>query len=171
MKKHSSAALLLVLGAIAYIIIAGRQPPPQNSPAPAEPKAAVPVVPAELPAAAPATTIQPVAEPVATAPAPMHPIAQTAAMEAVHFLIRDYRAAFGENPVGSNAEIVKTLRGANPKKTDFLAGTPTSVNTAGELLDPWGTPIFFHQLSARDMEIRSAGPDKQMWTGDDVIVH
>jgi hypothetical protein len=43
------------------------------------------------------------------------------------------------------------------------------VNGDGELVDPWGTPYFFHQLSGTDMEIRSAGPDKTMWTDDDLM--
>jgi len=36
-------------------------------------------------------------------------------------------------------------------------------------VDPWGTPYFFHQLSGKEMEIHSAGPDKMMWTADDLV--
>ena len=43
------------------------------------------------------------------------------------------------------------------------------VNADGELVDPWGTPYFFHQLSGTEMEIHSAGPDKKMWTDDDLV--
>jgi hypothetical protein len=35
------------------------------------------------------------------------------------------------------------------------------------MCDRWGTPYFFHQVSKTEMEIRSAGPDRRMWTGDD----
>jgi len=45
------------------------------------------------------------------------------------------------------------------------------VNAQGEMLDAWGTPLFFHQLSGHDMEIRSAGEDRQLWTVDDLILH
>jgi len=38
------------------------------------------------------------------------------------------------------------------------------------LVDAWGTPYFFHQLAAMEMEIRSAGPDKVMWTADDLVI-
>ena len=38
------------------------------------------------------------------------------------------------------------------------------------ILDRWGAPYFFHQLSKNEMEIRSAGPDKAMWTNDDVVM-
>jgi hypothetical protein len=44
------------------------------------------------------------------------------------------------------------------------------MNSNGELMDRWGTPIFFHALSKDQMEIRSAGPDRVMWTADDVIL-
>ncbi len=44
------------------------------------------------------------------------------------------------------------------------------INAGGELVYSWGTPFFFHQLSATQMEIRSAGPDRVMWTADDLVV-
>ena len=51
---------------------------------------------------------------------------------------------------------------------------PRNWNPQGYLkslpVDPWGTPYFFHQLSSTEMEIRSAGPDKRLWTDDDVVV-
>ncbi|MDB6020553.1 MAG: hypothetical protein JWQ04_410, partial [Pedosphaera sp.] len=74
------------------------------------------------------------------------------------------------NPVGTNAEITSALNGNNPKQTVFIdpqAGL--RINGQGELVDAWGTPLFFHQLSGTEMEIRSAGPDKQMWTLDDLV--
>ncbi len=91
-------------------------------------------------------------------------------METVKFFIRDYRAALGENPVGNNAEITKTLMGANPKHTKLVGLGDSRVSTKGELADSWGMPYFFYALSAREMEIRSAGPDKRMWTGDDIVL-
>jgi hypothetical protein len=91
-------------------------------------------------------------------------------MDNVRVLIRDYRSACGENPVGSNAEITKALSGANPKKVKFLPAEGMQVNAKGELVDRWGTPYFFHQISGREMEIRSAGPDKKMWTDDDLVI-
>jgi hypothetical protein len=43
------------------------------------------------------------------------------------------------------------------------------VNGNGEMLDGYGTPFFFHQISGQEMEIRSAGPDRVMWTFDDTV--
>jgi len=77
---------------------------------------------------------------------------------------------FGGNPVGTNPEITRQLGGDNPKGINFIkpeAGM--RVNGNGEMVDPWGTPLFFHQLSGTETEVRSAGPDKRMWTPDDVV--
>jgi hypothetical protein len=71
------------------------------------------------------------------------------------------------NPVGANAEITAVLTGANRLRVAFLAPDHPAINRAGELCDRWGTPFFFHAESAQKMEIRSAGPDKKMWTDDD----
>jgi hypothetical protein len=84
--------------------------------------------------------------------------------------IHSYCSMFNGNPVGTNPEIAKALDGDNPRQAHFLqpeAGM--RLNESGELIDPWGTPYFFHQLSGTDMEVRSAGPDKIMWTKDDVV--
>jgi hypothetical protein len=67
-------------------------------------------------------------------------------------------------------EITKALQGDNPKQVNFIGEAEGfRVNGAGELVDPWGTPFFFHQLSATEMEIRCAGPDKVLFTADDLV--
>lgn len=83
--------------------------------------------------------------------------------------IKQYAATFGENPVGTNPEITSALQGQNPKQMSFLKADGNRVNSNGELVDIWGTPYFFHQLSAHEMEIRSAGPDRRMYTADDLV--
>ena len=91
-------------------------------------------------------------------------------LENARTAIRQYGTMFGGNPVGDNAEITAQLSGKNPKGINFVkADAGMRVNGNGELIDPWGTPYFFHQLSGTVMEIRSAGPDKTMWTDDDVV--
>ena len=84
--------------------------------------------------------------------------------------IRQFASTFGDNPVGTNPEITQALQGANPKQLNFLKTDGNRVNATGELVDPWGTPYFFHQLSATEMEIRSAGPDRTMYTADDLLI-
>jgi len=84
--------------------------------------------------------------------------------------VRQFGAMFGGNPVGTNPEITSQLNGNNPKRINFInAGSGMRINENGELIDPWGTPYFFHQISGTDMEIHSAGPDKIMWTTDDLV--
>lgn len=89
----------------------------------------------------------------------------------VSLMLRDYRTQMGENPVGTNAEIMKAVMGGNSKGAILGPPEGQSLDGKGELLDRWGTPYFFHQLSRSSMEIRSAGPDRVMGTEDDVVVH
>jgi hypothetical protein len=91
------------------------------------------------------------------------------AIDNVQFVLRDYAIALGGNPVGTNAEITAALRGDNLKQLKLDMPQGSSVNDSGELCDPWGTPWFFHQLSATKMELRSAGPDKKLYTKDDFV--
>ena len=92
-----------------------------------------------------------------------------AEVEAVTFMLRDFRTALGENPVGTNAEIMKALTGANAKRARLGPPEGQGLNESGELIDRWGTPYFFHQLSKDNMEVRSAGPDRTLYTSDDIV--
>jgi hypothetical protein len=92
-------------------------------------------------------------------------------LENMRSAFHQYQARFGGNPVGTNPEITKALNGGNQQSVVFLdpeAGL--RINDKGELIDNWGTPFFFHQLSRTVMEIRSAGPDRKMWTADDLVI-
>ncbi len=92
------------------------------------------------------------------------------ALDQVNLMIRDYRTIAGENPVGTNAEVMAAVMGDNPKHAKLGPPEGAQLNETGELIDRWGTPYFFHQLSKSHMEIRSAGPDKIMWTDDDPVI-
>jgi hypothetical protein len=87
----------------------------------------------------------------------------------VRTMLRDYRTLFRENPVGTNADIMKAVMGENPKQARLGPPEGQTLSADGELLDQWGTPYFFHQLSGESMEVRSAGPDKTLWTSDDIV--
>ncbi len=138
--------------------------------------------PPPLPSAksSPATSHTPPNQPVVAPPPP--PVAIPAdyleslrqspeqqAAEEIALNLRNFGARFGGNPTGSNAEIVKTLNGGNPQGVRYLPEQLLRLNDQGELVDNWGTPYFFHQLSAQETEIRSAGPDKTLWTQDDLV--
>jgi hypothetical protein len=92
-------------------------------------------------------------------------------LQNVRRAVRQYGEMFGGNPIGDNSEISAALNGKNPKQINFIdPSAGMRLNEKGELVDAWNTPYFFHQLSASDMDIRSAGLDKIMWTSDDLIV-
>jgi hypothetical protein len=88
----------------------------------------------------------------------------------IQFMLRDYRTRLGGNPAGTNAEIMKELMGGNRAQVRIGPPEGQRLNEEGELVDRWGAPYFFHQLSKTEMEIRSAGPDRTMWTADDIVV-
>lgn len=88
-------------------------------------------------------------------------------LEHVRLMVREYRDVVGENPVGTNAEIMKAVLGNNLKQAKIGLPDGQNLNGKGELVDRWGTPYFFHQVSKAEMDIRSAGPDRVMWTEDD----
>jgi len=71
-------------------------------------------------------------------------------------------------PLGANEELVAALRGKNAVGLEFVTGESAALNEKGQLVDRWGTPLFFHARARDEVDIRSAGPDREMWTGDDV---
>lgn len=106
-------------------------------------------------------------------PAPLQftNFAPATVLENVRHAVRQYGERFGGNPVGTNPEITGQLNGNNPKHINFLnAEAGMRVNENGELVDSWGTPFFFHQIARMAMDIHSAGPDRILWTKDDLVV-
>ena len=92
-------------------------------------------------------------------------------LENMRLAFRQYTARYGGNPVGTNPEITRALNGGNPGQVVFVnPDDGLRINEQGELIDNWGTPFFFHQLSGTVMEIHSAGPDRTMWTDDDLVL-
>jgi hypothetical protein len=90
-------------------------------------------------------------------------------LEIVQQTLTDYRYIFKENPVGTeNAEIVSHLLGSNPRNVVFLDPASPALSPQKELLDRWGSPFVFHPLTAQIMDVRSLGPDRKLWTDDDL---
>jgi hypothetical protein len=138
---------------------------PETTP---QPIAQAPPTPAVVPPSRSSTVINPKPGALASLPENVQPEA-TAALDKIQLMLRDYRTLGGDNPVGTNAEITKALMGGNSKHAILGPADGQGINDQGELVDQWGTPYFFHQMSGTHMEIRSAGPDKKMWTSDDVV--
>ena len=92
-------------------------------------------------------------------------------LRALDEIFRQFRSSTHHlNPVGENAEITAALTGRNPLNFAFIPADFPAINARGELCDRWGTPFFFHSLSGTQMEIRSAGPDRKLWTADDEVI-
>lgn len=131
-------------------------------------------VPARARAARPSPGAVSIVIPPAGPPSPLQitNIEPATVLQNISRAIGRYGEMFGGNPVGNNQEITSELAGKNPKRINFIsADAGMRINEAGELVDPWGTPYFFHQLSGADTEIHSAGPDRILWTSDDIVVH
>jgi hypothetical protein len=191
MKKAWGFAILLLAAAALWFFIHSKNavPPPGALPTgmpsagqPENPSAgASPAGTAASPSAAGADSTAPPKPPanlsagagvVQPVPATVPPldIPPEIVLQNVRHAITQYGAMFGGNPVGNNPEITAALAGDNPKQINFIkpeAGM--HINGNGELVDTWGTPLFFHQLSGTDTEVRSAGADRKMWTPDDLL--
>ncbi len=93
-------------------------------------------------------------------------------LEIVERILSDYRLVYRENPVGvENFEITAALMGENPKKVFFIDPDMAIVNGEGELLDRWGSPFRFHAISGDRMNVRSLGPDRVLWSEDDLVLY
>ena len=92
------------------------------------------------------------------------------ALVLIQQILSHYRFAYKENPIGvENFEITEQLLGQNPKKIIFINADNPALR-GNELIDQWNTPYFFHALSGQVMEVQSAGPDKMLWTVDDIVL-
>jgi len=89
-------------------------------------------------------------------------------LSSLSLVLTTYGKNNGGNPTGENEEITAALLGNNPKRLAYLPAGAPFVNASGQLIDRWGTPYFFHAMKADRTDIRSAGPDRQMWTEDDI---
>lgn len=93
-------------------------------------------------------------------------------LEAVYLLLNDCQLMFKDLDayfLPDNQAITAFLTGGNPEKIIWIPKTHFAVNAAGELVDRFGTPLFFHRVSGLKFEVQSAGEDQQMWTEDDFV--
>ena len=71
-------------------------------------------------------------------------------------------------PLSANEDWADLLRGKNGAGERFLSDDHGALNEQHQLVDRWGTPLFFHAVGNGRYDIRSAGPDKTLWTEDDI---
>jgi hypothetical protein len=185
MKKFGAIAVLIFIGAVCFFFfkpsrLATGNVPVSTSPAKnSTPSATQPALPTSMPGSAENSPTNPSVSLGVVVSNTTNPSATTTeapnlppltVLDNARVAIHNYNATFGENPVGNNAEITVALMGKNPKQVNFIReDAGLRVNDRGEMIDAYGTPFFFHQLSANVMEIRSAGQDRKLWTFDDIV--
>lgn len=87
----------------------------------------------------------------------------------VYELFSFYRREFKAFPAGEeNAQWMNALRGRNPGKLAILPSNHPRLNPGGALVDAWDQPFFVHQISRERIQVRSGGPDRQLFTADDL---
>ena len=69
----------------------------------------------------------------------------------------------------TNEDLVLFLHGSNSHHLPFLAKDGPALNGKGQLVDRWNSPLIPHPISRKLLELRSAGPDKIPYTGDDLL--
>jgi len=76
------------------------------------------------------------------------------------YALQQYKERVGSYPVGANADVAKALLGNNPKNLIILVGRKQNLDTKGQFVDPWGTPLRIY-FSGEGILVRSAGPNKR----------
>jgi hypothetical protein len=74
------------------------------------------------------------------------------------------------HPIGGNADLAAALRGENPNREVFLPAAHPVFSADGLLLDRWGSPLIVHPQAWRELELRSAGPDRTPYSADDLVL-
>ena len=93
-------------------------------------------------------------------------------LQLVDRLLLSYRTLVknhSSKPVGTNADFVDAWCGDNPARLQLLPRNFPHLSEDGELLDRWGSPLFFHPEAADRVTLRSAGPDRKLWNEDDLV--
>ena len=73
--------------------------------------------------------------------------------------LQQYKEFIGSFPKGSNLDVARSLNGQGDKRILIVVGRKGDLNSKGEFVDPWGTPIQFY-FSADGVMVRSAGPNQ-----------
>lgn len=90
-------------------------------------------------------------------------------LEIIQDLMSQHLRTMGGSSLGDNNDVTRALVGDTGNGIWLPRHSPRIRD--GQLLDRWGSPYWFHPNTATQMEIRSAGPDKDLFTADDIILN
>ena len=164
--------LLVLLGVLAWWLtrtttLLTETPPGKPAPVQAAPQLTTPAV-VRIGAGAPSLPVDPVNQSIADE---LHSSSTSPErdLEIVDHFLEVLRKASGGNPIGLNEDITDVLTGGGDPQRPRVFPTNHPAIRGGQLVDRWGTPFWFHPNTGLQMEIRSAGPDRQLFTPDDVV--
>lgn len=85
-------------------------------------------------------------------------------------LIVDYllMAKGNRRPIGLNEDVVFALTEPGRFGVRFMSPVNPAIS-GGRLIDRWGEPYHVHAVQSDKLELRSAGPDRELFTSDDVL--
>jgi len=176
--KHPRALTLTAL--VVVTLAAALYWMSQPKPAPAVPATPIPAPRSTPPPAIPSKPPEPAAPPVRTSPDHSPLADQLNApdntpqrdLEILKGILGQFTTTLKPGlapPMGDNQDITAALTGHNKLGIVFIPPNHPAIDDQGRLLDRWGTPYFFHARSADTFDLRSAGPDKVLFTADDVV--
>jgi hypothetical protein len=160
MKGRSLITAAILLAVVAYFFRTDDPESPTVPPAPVAPPVAVP---ADLTVLSDSEFERSYRGAGSSAEDDLKQVAEV--WQSALLLIKDY----DRFPLPDNAAITAFLQGKNPHRVAWIRPGHPAVSGNGELLDRWDSPLFFHRESSRTTTFRSAGPDRKLWTEDDVV--
>lgn len=172
MNRRTGIIVGLTMAFAASALLLFRPDQPENKNHPVQKRATVP-------AAKPGAVAARPPDPRDLRQAPSHPLAvafganpELASSEPALLLeiLRFYRMEFGAFPAGQeNSDIMNSLTGNNPGKLPIFPRKHPRIDASGRLLDAWGNPFVFHPVSRMHLEVRSTGPDGEIFSDDDLV--
>ena len=169
-RKLVSAGVVLALLLLIVALLVVLRPRTKLSRSAAKPAVSVPLEGSAAPDLGPASLE--IADPQAYAD--LHSVRTTALQDVriVEGIVRNLRESLTSTqspPLGFNEEITRALSGRNPLEIAFVPSNHPAINARGLLCDRWGTPYHFHPVAHDRIDVRSAGPDRKLFTTDDVV--
>ncbi|MEO8613703.1 MAG: hypothetical protein ABI600_01065 [Luteolibacter sp.] len=171
--KPTPKRLLAALAVLCIWLVVSRWewkkvgPPDADPPPPTPSVLAPPPVPSLLPARRP-TPEHPANSWERLLAADGSPVEDRAALQDI---VTSYLQSAPDNirpPLGTNDEITHAIMDRDTLGDSAIPASHPAI-VSGRLVDRWGSPWFFHQLSADVIEVRSAGPDRKLFSTDDVV--
>lgn len=95
-------------------------------------------------------------------------------VQVLHEMLRQYLRLLHSRqglPIGNDTDLLRALTGHNPMKLVILPPDHSAVGADRRLRDRWGTPYAIHPRGNSAYEIRSAGPDRKLFTADDLAAN